>query len=398
MAGQVTRIAPSPSGLFHIGTARTAYHNWLAARASGGRFLLRIDDTNDALSDQRFVDVIYDAMSWLGLDHDGTFRQSSRLDRHRQVADDLVRSGKAVVTDGGAVALSAAHCDVPSSWVDSVLGKVHARDDDRRQALSTILLRRDGSPTYHLATVVDDHDFGVNHVIRGQDHVPNTLRQLAIYHSLGWGQAVPLYAHVGLIHKDGKKLSKRDGAASLLDHRDRGYDPDAMLNYLLRLGWGPTVDDRSASFLPQGQGLGAVPRRRQAALQQGQLRPGEAGLVRPEVQGHEESPVPVRRGCRRAQRQPRLEKHGTMGIWGVAPCGRAVTAFLPSGLARKLHRQGVAGANWDTFTVASSFTATTSRESARWPSRRPWARRSRPATRRRPRARRSRRRRRCAAR
>jgi glutamyl-tRNA synthetase len=255
MSGYVTRIAPSPSGHFHVGTARTAYHNWLAARASGGRFLLRIDDTNDALSNQKFVDVIYHALNWLDLDHDGTFRQSGRLDRYRQVADALVRSGNAVVTDGGAVALSAARCHVPSSWVDSVVGKVHASDDDRRQALSTVLLRRDGTPTYHLATVVDDHDFGVNYVLRGQDHVSNTLRQVAIYHSLGWDQAVPLYAHVGLIHKDGKKLSKRDGAASLLDYRDRGYDPDAVLNYLLRLGWGPTVDDRSASFIPRDRAL-----------------------------------------------------------------------------------------------------------------------------------------------
>src|SRR5262249_47312870 len=134
-----------------------------------------------------------------------------------------------------------------------------------------VLLRGDGAPTYHLATVVDDHDFGVNLVIRGQDHVPNTLRQITVYNCLGWGQAVPRYAHVGLIHQDGKKLSKRDGAASLLTYRDRGYDPDAVLNYLLRLGWGPSVDDRSANTIPRDRAV-------RLFFSGGKLRPGRSAF------------------------------------------------------------------------------------------------------------------------
>jgi glutamyl-tRNA synthetase len=272
MSGYVTRIAPSPSGYFHIGTARTAYHNWLAARATGGKFILRIDDTNQALSDRKYVDVIADAMSWLGLDHDFTFTQNSRLDRYRQVADDLLHDGKAVRVDGGAVALSpSCSCHVPASWSDSLVKTVHASDDDRRKALGTVLLRGDGTPTYHFATVVDDHDYGVNYVIRGQDHISNTLRQVTIYHCLGWDRTVPLYAHVGLIHKDGKKMSKRDGAASLLSYRDQSYDPDAMLNYLLRLGWGPRVDDRTANHIPRDRAL-------QLFFTGGQLRPARANF------------------------------------------------------------------------------------------------------------------------
>lgn len=272
MSGFVTRIAPSPSGSFHIGTARTAYQNWLAARASGGRFILRIDDTDAARSDKKYVDVVYDAMRWLALDFDITFRQTDRLDRYRQVADDLLRAGRAVTLDGGAVGLSpSCLCYVPDSWNDSLVGAIRANDLDRRQALNTVLMRGNGTPTYQFATVIDDYDYGVNYIIRGQDHVSNTLRQLTIYRCLGWDQSVPLYSHVGLIHKDGKKMSKRDGGASLLGYRDQGVDPDAMLNYLLRLGWGPRVDDRSANYISRDRALGLF-------LTGGSLRPSRSNF------------------------------------------------------------------------------------------------------------------------
>lgn len=246
-----TRIAPSPSGLFHIGTARTAYHNWLAARASGGKFLVRIDDTNAEKSDDKFVDVIYDALGWLGLDHDATFRQSSRLDRYREVIRELRDKGHAITMEGGAVALCAPV--VPSSIFDVIIGHMKVSKDDEEKCDRMILMRSDGTPTYQFATVVDDHDSDINYIIRGQDHVSNTPRQVAIYRTLGWN--VPHYAHVGLIHKDGKKMSKSDGAASILDYREKGYDPDAMLNYLLRLGWGPYVDDKAANYIPRGRAL-----------------------------------------------------------------------------------------------------------------------------------------------
>lgn len=246
-----TRIAPSPSGLFHIGTARTAYHNWLAARASGGRFLVRIDDTNAEKSHQEYVDLIYDALGWLGLDYDATFRQSDRLDRYREVIRELRDKGRVMEVDGGAVALHKPV--VPEVFYDAILGNVRVSQEDADKCDGMILVRSDGIPTYQFATVVDDHDSDINYVIRGQDHVSNTPRQVAIYRTLGWD--VPIYAHVGLIHKDGKKMSKSDGAASILDYRDKGYDPDAMLNYLLRLGWGPYVDDKSANFIPRERAL-----------------------------------------------------------------------------------------------------------------------------------------------
>jgi glutamyl/glutaminyl-tRNA synthetase len=251
-AGPVnTRIAPSPSGLFHIGTARTAYHNWLAARASGGKFLVRIDDTNAEKSHQEYVDLIYDALKWLGLDHDATFRQSDRMDRYNAVIQELKGRGHAITVEGGAVALCAP--DVPPTFFDNILGHVKVSDDDAAKCERMILVRSDGMPTYQFATVVDDHDYDINYVIRGQDHVSNTVRQVSVYRCLGWD--VPVYAHVGLIHKDKKKMSKSDGAASLLDYRDKGYSPDAILNYLLRLGWGPYVDDKSANFIPKERAL-----------------------------------------------------------------------------------------------------------------------------------------------
>lgn len=249
----VTRIAPSPTGYLHLGTARTAYFNWLAARASGGTFLLRIDDTDAARNNDAYVDIIYQGMDYLKLDYDQTFKQSARIDRYRQVADHLVAIGRARRQDG-AVFLD--YTLPPDTAVaDLAVGTLRATALDRDTVRSMVLLKSDGMATYHFANVVDDLDYGVNLVIRGADHISNTLRQVAVY--LALDATPPLYAHVGLLHDlaTGKKLSKSTGAPSLLDYHRDGVDPDAMCNFLLRLGWGPKVDDRSTVVLPRQKAL-----------------------------------------------------------------------------------------------------------------------------------------------
>lgn len=234
-----TRIAPSPTGDMHLGTARTAWFNWLAARASGGKFILRIDDTDTSRNNEASVDVIFDVMKWLGLDdYDAVYRQSDRMDRYRDVADWLKSTHLAKTADNGAILLDLHAGNMAGmSWDDTISGKQMftdniIKDHDR----DIVLIRGDGMPTYHFATVVDDMDMGVNWVIRGIDHFTNTFRQTMIGHALGFN--LPKYAHLGLIMKDKKKMSKRDDAASMLAYRDAGYDSDAMLDYMLRLGWG----------------------------------------------------------------------------------------------------------------------------------------------------------------
>lgn len=246
----ITRIAPSPTGDFHLGTARTAYFNWLAARASGGRFLLRIDDTDLARNNVDSVGVIYDCMAWLGLDHDALFRQSDRLDRYRAVADDLLAAGKAVTADNGAVLMKDGRA---VDWTDRIGGIQAAGPKHQDLAANQVLIKADGMPVYHFASVVDDIDMGVNLVIRGIDHHTNTFRHTAIYAALG--ADLPQFAHLGLIMLDGKKISKRDAAASLLGYRDAGIDPDGMLNFLLRMGWGPARDDKSVALIDRAMAL-----------------------------------------------------------------------------------------------------------------------------------------------
>ncbi len=230
-----TRIAPSPTGDMHLGTARTAYFNWLAARASGGKFVLRIDDTDKDRSDDKFTKVILETMDWLGLDYDELVYQSGRLDRYKQVASYLVDIGDAEILDNGAVALTAD--SIPNNWEDTIAGKLVVSDTSKKQATGLILLKGDGMPTYHFASVIDDKDFDINHIIRGHDHISNTPKQITIMNAIG--ADIPLFSHVGLIHYKQKKLSKRDKPASMLYYRDKGYDPDAMLNFMLNLGWGP---------------------------------------------------------------------------------------------------------------------------------------------------------------
>jgi glutamyl-tRNA synthetase len=271
----VTRFAPSPTGFLHIGGARTALFNWLFARHHGGKFLLRIEDTDRARSTDEAIAAILDGMRWLGLDWDGhEYYQSQFWARHAEVAHRLLERGHAyrcwMSQDELAAQRSAAQADrrpfrIDSPWRDASgegegaavirLKAPRAGEtviDDRVQGKVTvqnaelddfILLRSDGTPTYMLAVVVDDHDMGVTHVIRGDDHLNNAFRQLAIIRAMGWPE--PTYGHVPLIHgSDGAKLSKRHGALGVDAYRDElGMLPEAVSNYLLRLGWGHGDDE-----------------------------------------------------------------------------------------------------------------------------------------------------------
>jgi glutamyl-tRNA synthetase len=276
MKSVVTRFAPSPTGFLHIGNARTGLFSWLFARHHGGKALLRIEDTDKARSTQEAIDVILDGLSWLGLDWDGeAYFQSHFANRHAEVANQLVERGAAyrcyLTAEELKVRREKAQAErrpfrLTSEWRDCseagpegapfvvrlkapregetviedlVQGRVavaNAEVDD------FVLLRSDGSPTYMLAVVVDDHDMGVTHIIRGDDHLNNAFRQLAIVRAMGWDE--PAYAHIPLIHgPDGAKLSKRHGALGVHDYRDIGILPEALFNYLLRLGWGHGDDE-----------------------------------------------------------------------------------------------------------------------------------------------------------
>ncbi len=296
----ITRFAPSPTGFLHLGGARTALFNLLYARHNGGRFLLRIEDTDRARSTQAAIDAILDGMRWLGLDWDGeAVFQSTRADRHAQVAHEMVAQGHAyrcyltseelAEMRRGAETLKqplrvrsrwrdCAHEDA-SSEAPFVVRLKAPRDgattiEDRVQGAVTVqndelddlvLLRSDGTPTYMLAVVVDDHDMGVTHVIRGDDHLNNAFRQLPIYRAMEWPE--PIYAHIPLIHgSDGAKLSKRHGAVGIEAYRDQmGILPEALDNYLLRLGWGhgdtETISRDQAIEWFELSGVGRAPAR-----------------------------------------------------------------------------------------------------------------------------------------
>ncbi|EAR51520.1 glutamyl-tRNA synthetase [Oceanicola granulosus HTCC2516] len=267
----VTRFAPSPTGALHIGGARTALFNWLYARGRGGKFLLRIEDTDKARSTDENRQAILDGLGWLGLDWDGEpISQAARAERHAEVAHELLARGRAfkcfstqneieafreqAKAEGRSTLFRSPWRDVPesqhpadtpyvvrikvpqpSSWTieDEVQGSVTWAGD---QIDDLVLLRSDGSPVYMLAVVVDDHDMGVTHVIRGDDHLANAFRQAVIYDAMGW--EAPVMAHIPLIFgPDGKKLSKRHGATGAAEYRALGYPAAGMRNYLARLGW-----------------------------------------------------------------------------------------------------------------------------------------------------------------
>ncbi len=262
-----TRIAPSPTGDMHIGTARTAYFNWLAARASGGEFILRIDDTDAARSKQEYVAVIKETMNWLALDCDREVFQSSRKLVYNNF---IIKILKYIKIEGAAVLLDLRDAvDLPKSWEDSIAGTIPITQNDLDGMQFMPLMKSDGMPTYNWASVVDDADLGINYIIRGSDHITNTAKQVVLWHLMGL--PTPKFSHIGLIGLQGKPLSKREGAASMLYYREKGYDADAMLNFLARLGWGPKVDDRTTKTLPRERML-------EIFLDQGNLRSSLANL------------------------------------------------------------------------------------------------------------------------
>lgn len=273
----IVRFAPSPTGYLHIGGARTALFNWLYARGRGGKFLLRIEDTDRERNNEAAVAAILDGLKWLELDWDGeAVSQFARADRHRAIADELFARGAAYHCYCSPAEIEAARelakaegrpqiflspwrnrdpKDAPSDIKpvvrlrapregetvvsDHVQGRVVFPNKDLDDL---IIVRSDGNPTYNLAVVVDDHDMGITHVVRGVDHLTNTARQTQIYLGMDW--TVPEFAHVPLIHgPDGAKLSKRHGAQAVQDYRAMGYLPVALRNYLVRLGWSHGDDE-----------------------------------------------------------------------------------------------------------------------------------------------------------
>lgn len=303
--GVVTRFAPSPTGFLHIGGARTALFNWLFARHHGGKALLRIEDTDRARSTQEAIDAIIDGLAWLGLDWDeAPVFQSERGSRHVEVAEKLLEHGHAYRCYATQEELEEMRADQRAAkqplrydgrWrhrdpadapagtpfvvrikapeagetviEDHVQGRVSVQNSELDDY---IILRSDGTPTYMLAVVVDDHDMGVTHIIRGDDHLNNAFRQLPIIRAMnqiegGWDD--PVYAHIPLIHgQDGAKLSKRHGALGVEAYRDEmGILPEALCNYLLRLGWGygdrETIDRAEAVELFDLAGVGKSPSR-----------------------------------------------------------------------------------------------------------------------------------------
>jgi glutamyl-tRNA synthetase len=275
----IYRFAPSPTGFLHVGGARTAIFNWLIARKNGGKFLLRIEDTDKERSSQASVEQIFSSLQWLGIDWDGDpVYQSRQQNRHYNVAHELLAGGKvyrcfctpeslkaerqraeaekkAFVYDGRCQRLTSESVQsnlnakkpfalrlkiVKGETVfdDLIRGEITVNHDELDDF---VILRSDGTPMYHLAVVVDDHDMEVTHIIRGDDHLPNTPKQILIYQALGW--KLPLYAHLPLVHGfDGARLSKRHGATSVDEFREKGYLPEALFNYLCLLGWAPGGD------------------------------------------------------------------------------------------------------------------------------------------------------------
>ncbi len=273
----VTRFPPSPTGFMHIGNARTALFNWLYAKHHGGKMLFRIEDTDRARHSEEAVTAIINSLKWLELDWDGdVVSQFSNSNRHVEIAEQLLHEGKAyrcyctedelremretAKKEGRSTFYDRRWRDRPESdepqgiepvirikaplegetvIEDSVQGTVRV---DNKELDDFILLRSDGTPTYMLSVVVDDHDMGVTHVLRGDDHLNNAFRQKIIFDAMGWD--VPVYGHMPLIHgPDGGKFSKRHGATSVEEYRDMGYLPEAMRNYLLRLGWAHGNDE-----------------------------------------------------------------------------------------------------------------------------------------------------------
>jgi glutamyl-tRNA synthetase len=234
--GVRVRFAPSPTGYLHVGGARTALFNWLYARHTGGKFLLRIEDTDKQRSTDEHTKVIIDGLDWLGLDWDEeVVFQGARIVRHQEAADRLLAEGKAYL-DEGAIRFRMPQGEI--AWDDAVHERISFQGEDLKDF---VILRTDRTPIYNLAVVVDDVDMNITHVLRGDDHISNTPKQIALYRALG--NEPPVFGHVPMINgMDGKKLSKRHGATAVGDYQHLGILPAAMGNFLALLGWSPGGD------------------------------------------------------------------------------------------------------------------------------------------------------------
>ena len=231
------RFAPSPTGNLHIGGARTALFNWIYAKAKGGEFILRIEDTDAARSQKEYLDEILFSLKWLGLEWDELYYQSQRFDIYRKYAEQLLTQGKAYVekTEGKGEAVIFKVTPRKIKVSDLIRGQI---EFDTEVIKDQVLIKSDGTPTYNFACVVDDAQTQITHVIRGDDHISNTPKQIMLYEALGFN--LPCFAHLPLIlSKEGGRLSKRKGATAISDYRKMGYLPQALVNYLLLLGWSP---------------------------------------------------------------------------------------------------------------------------------------------------------------
>lgn len=258
------RFAPSPTGNVHIGNIRAAIFNWLFARHEGGKFLLRVEDTDRERSTQAAIDTLKDCMGWLGLDYDEPeVYQSQQCARHLAVADELIRKGLAYRDNkggGGECVIFRMPKEGHLSFTDLVKGTIKKKAEDTQDF---VIVRSDGSPVFHLSNVVDDVDMNITHVIRGDDHVENTFKHIELFKALG--APVPQYAHLPMIvNNQGKPYSKRDGAAFVGEFKEQGYLPDALFNFLLLLGWAPG-DDREVLTREEMIGLFTLDRCKSSA-------------------------------------------------------------------------------------------------------------------------------------
>jgi glutamyl-tRNA synthetase len=229
------RFAPSPTGYLHIGGARTALFNWMYSKAQGGKFVLRVEDTDKERSKKEFLDEILNSMQWLGLNWDELYLQGERFDIYRRYAKKLLDEGKAY-KDGNAIILKMPLREV--KLYDVIRGEIQF---DTAIIKDQVLIKSNGSPAYSFACVVDDALMEISHVIRGEDHIPNTPKQIIIYEALGF--KVPKFAHLPLIlGEDGSRMSKRTGAVAVSDYKAQGFLPEALVNYLMLLGWAPGAD------------------------------------------------------------------------------------------------------------------------------------------------------------
>ena len=238
MSSVRVRFAPSPTGYLHIGSARTALFNWLYARNQGGKFILRIEDTDRERSDAKYLEEILASLKWLGMDWDeDVYYQSKRFDLYKNTAEKLVTEGKAYYEEtekGKAIRLK-----IPQDYVITFYDVVRDKIDVNSNTLDDlVLVKSDGSPTYNFACVVDDADMGITHIIRGDDHIANTPKQILIYQALGIKP--PKFAHIPLIlGEDKSRMSKRHGATSIMEYKDKGYFPEAIVNFISLMGWSP---------------------------------------------------------------------------------------------------------------------------------------------------------------